>query len=284
MIFHIIKHSPESGVRGTRLHGFKKLLLFFAFIFPLFTFSQYEDQVADKPSPERLVNVIGTSAETQNFLSESEKNSLEQKLIAFSRKSSNQILIVLVDDLNGLEAAQYATALGNKWGVGIKGKDNGVVVLVAPPLHKMFIAPSERLQGAIPDLAINKLIEQYLKPGFRKKENYKALDETTTQLMKLAAGEINEVDDRVGKGGGAANHLMNHWKLYLIILIVLFFVFRGGRKGGRGTTYGRGGGFYGGGFGGFGGFGGGGSSGGGGGFGGFGGGGGFNGGGAGGDW
>jgi uncharacterized protein len=249
------------------------------FIFSLFAFLPLsflaQENIPERPSPERLVNVIGSRSDVVNFLSPDEIGRLEQKLEAFSRETSNQICVVITDTLNGLEASQFATELGLKWGVGLAGKDNGIVVLICPPTRDIFIAPSNRLQGAIPDLRAKKIIEEVIVPNFKAGNNYQALDEATDWLMKLAKGEINEYDKRFAKGKGGSS-----WKVIGIILLLVFllrFIMRGSR--GRTATFGRGGGYYGGGFGGFGGFGGGG-----GGFGGFGGGGGFNGGGAGGKW
>jgi uncharacterized protein len=261
----------------------KALALIAAFFLFLPAFAQYPEKVPDRPSPQRLVNVLGSSDASRNFLSPEEKNQLEAKLVKFSRETSNQITVVIVDSLNGLNAWEYATSIGDKWGVGLKEKDNGIVILIKPTQadggRDYFIAPGSGLQGVIPDALAKRVAEQYMVPEFKAGNNFKGLDDVTTQLMQLASGEISEKDLR--RGSGVENHVKNNWKLYLGILIVLIFLFRGGGGRRRGYTVGRGGGFYGGGFGGFGGgFGGGG---GGGGFGGFGGGG-FNGGGAGGKW
>src|ERR1700741_4442264 len=82
-------------------------------------------QVAERPSPARLVNNL--SGEFPDFLSASEQQQLEDTLDAFSRNTSNQVCIVIVDDLNGMDASQYATEILNKWQVGQKKQNNGVV-------------------------------------------------------------------------------------------------------------------------------------------------------------
>lgn len=233
----------------------------------------------EKPDPPRLVNNF--SKEFPDFLSASEQNDLEQKLVRFSDSTSNQIVIVIIDDLNGLEPEQFATRLGDKWGVGQKDKRNGVVILIKPTggrgQRKIFIAPGYGLEGAIPDITAKRIVDEEITPHFKEQDYYGGLNAATDVLMGLAKGEYNYKDyqkrDRLGK-----------YAPVLIVLVILLIIisslfrrrFSGYTMGRRGMFYG--GTFFGGGFGG--GFGGRSS---GGGFGGFGGGS-FGGGGSGGSW
>ncbi|MFN5181834.1 MAG: TPM domain-containing protein [Bacteroidota bacterium] len=251
-------------------------LIFILFFYSSFIFSQDYPKIPDAPSKEKLVNIIGTKPEVENFLTAKEVTNLEFQLDTFSRSTSNQICVVIVDTLNGLDAAQYATQLGLKWGIGLKEKNNGVVLLLCPPTREVFIAPGNRMQGVLPDLRAKQIIEKIIIPRLKKGENYKAISEACGVMMQLARGEVNEVDKRLSKSPKSYGKII----LIIVLVVLLFTVF--GKFGG-GTTIGRGGSYRHGGFGGFGGFSGG-RSGGFGGFGGFGGGGGFNGGGAGGRW
>ena len=258
------------------------LIFLFAFFSELI-FSQNYPKIPDAPNKQRLVNIIGNKTEVRDFLSIEEIKKLENQLDTFSRNTSNQICVVIVDTLNGLDPSQFATQLGLKWGIGIEGKNNGVILLLCPPTRDIFIAPSNRMQGAIPDLRAKEIIDRIIVPNLRKGEHYKAMSEACGVIMQLARGEVNEADKRLSKSPNGKG------KIILIIVLVILFLAVFGKFGG-GTTIGRGGSYrHGGlggfgGFGGIGGFGGGGRSGGFGGFGGFGGGGGFNGGGAGGKW
>lgn len=90
-------------------------------------------------------------------MNSSEAAQLEEKLEVFSNETSNQICVVIVDDLNGMDAADYAFKIGNTWGVGKADKDNGIVILIKPTStdggRSLFIATGKGLEGAIPDLA-----------------------------------------------------------------------------------------------------------------------------------
>jgi uncharacterized protein len=235
--------------------------------------------IPERPSPARLVNNL--SKQFPNFISSDEEAQLEQKLEGFARETSNQIVIVIVDDFGGDEAYNYANRLGEKWGVGVAKSDNGIVILIKPTEpHELFIAPGKGLEGAIPDITTKQIREDEMNPHLRNGENFTALDKGTDVLMSLAKGEYDS-------DAYAKKHSNTKLPIQAIVLLIFFIIYiiirissRGGGSGG--LSMGSGfflGSMFGGGFGG----GGGSSSSGGGGFGGFGGGS-FGGGGSGGSW
>lgn len=252
---------------------FQLFLIFFTFSF-FGIFSQNNARIPPPPSDNRLVNIIGKKSSTAGFLNQEEQKILENKLQQFSRETSNQICIVIVDTLNGLAPSQFSAELGNEWGIGMSGTNNGIILLICPATRDIFISPANRLQGVITDLRANKIINDILIPNFRKQNNFQGLNESTDILMMLAKGEVNQADKRIG-------HKKNDWLVAVVVLLLIFgglfffriFAYSGGGILLGGGAYPRGGWGVGGG-----------SSGGFGGFGGFGGGGGFNGGGAGGRW
>lgn len=237
-------------------------------------------QYPERPSPPRLVNDLA------GFLSSGEAAELERKLVAYDDSTSTQITIVSVSNLNGADKAQYATELGEKWGVGRKKEDNGVLILVSKEDRKIFIATGRGVEQYLPDITCRRIIADQITPRFKQGDYYGGLNAATDEMIARLSGNFVNNEPRGEKRG------IPLWVIVVVIVVVVIvlpMLFGGG--GGGGTTIGRkgynnwGGGFggWGGGFGG-GGWGGGGSSGGGGGgFGGFGGGS-FGGGGAGGDW
>lgn len=191
-------------------------------------------QVADRPDPPKLYNNL--SKAFPNFLNSSEAAMLEEKLELFSNSTSNQICVVIVDDLNGMEAGEYAFKLGTQWGVGKKDKDNGIVILIKPTEDNggrdLFIATGYGLEGAIPDLATKRIREQEMTPYLKNGEYYIALDKGTDVLMKLAKGEINVQDYTRQRGGGQRKSLP---ALIIIIIVIILFLRNmfGGGRGGR---------------------------------------------------
>ncbi|MCX8144378.1 MAG: TPM domain-containing protein [Bacteroidia bacterium] len=220
------------------------LLLVIAIFSGSFLFDVHS-QIPEKPNPPRLYNNF--SKEFPNFLSPEEANAIEEKLEKFSRETSNQIAVVVVDDFGGYTAAEYATLLGEKWGIGKKGKDNGIVILIKPTGKKgereLFIAVGLGLEGAITDLATKKIRENIMQPLFAEGRFYEGLDKGLNALMQLAKGEISEKDLPDNDANSSAIIV------FIIILIILYFVFK--KNNAVVYTSGRrfygGGGFYGGG-------------------------------------
>ncbi len=238
-----------------------------------------QSDIPPPPNPPRLVNDLA------GILTAEQRTALERRLVAYDDSTSTQISVVTVPSLGDYDVADYAVRLGEKWGIGRRQKDNGVLLLVAPNERRVNISTGYGLEGAIPDAVARRVIDQHLTPHFRTGDYYGGIVSGTNALMQLAAGEY--------EGEAAEADAPNVLPLLVVMAVFIFIVVaiarsgKGGdnirgRRGGMGlpawwllTQSGRGGGFGGGGFGG-GGFGGGG-------FGGFGGGG-FGGGGASGSW
>jgi uncharacterized protein len=197
--------------------------------------------------------------------------------------------VILTTDLLGYDISEFADGIGDKWAVGQKEFDNGVVVVVKPKTRSSngltWISVGYGLDGAIPDLTTGHIIDNELLPYFKRNDYYGGLDAATTVLMQLAAGEYSS-DEYAKKNDKTISSII----FIVIIIVIIILINRNSR---RSRTIGSGGmspwtalwlgSMMGGGFGGGGGSSGGGFGGGGGGFGGFGGGG-FGGGGAGGSW
>ena len=231
-------------------------------------------QLPSPPNPPRLVNdYTGT-------LTSSQINTLERKLVAYNDSTSTQILVLLVDDLQGYSIEQYATEIGHSWGVGQQGKNNGAVILVKPKKGsergQANISPGYGMEEYVTDATAKRIIENEMIPAFKENDYYTGIDNAVNVIMDLCSGKFTQ--DEYAGGGGIPILLI------LIVIIALFLIFRSSNGnqnysgGGNRTIWIP----MGGGYGGSGGFGGGGSFGGGG-FGGFGGGG-FGGGGASGSW
>ena len=77
-------------------------------------------------SPRQLVH------DFTHLFSAKQQAVLEQKLRSFSDSTSTQIAVAVVPTLQGIEANSYAQQLAEKWGIGQKGKDNGVLIVIKP--------------------------------------------------------------------------------------------------------------------------------------------------------
>jgi uncharacterized protein len=182
--------------------------------------------IPDKPYPPRLVN------DFSGILSSNEANALENKLVAFNDSTSTQIAIVIVDDLGGYDKSDYAFRLAEKWGIGQKGLDNGILILVKPKTQfssgEAFIATGYGLEGVIPDILCGEITDYEMIPAFRNNDYYGGLEKATTTLMALASGEYT-ADEYGKKGSGDAGGLV----MFIIFVIVLIIILSARSKGGK---------------------------------------------------
>lgn len=253
------------------------LLLLFSIISVL-SFGQ--SGIPDAPNPPKLYNNL--SKQFPKFLSDVEAIQLENDLVKFAEETSNQIVVVVVDDLAGYEPVEFAYKIGDKWKVGHEKEDNGIVILIKPTggkgERKTFIATGRGLEGAIPDYTCKEIVDNEMLPNFRNEEYYKGITSALTVLKSLSKGDYNS--NQYAKKNKKKDSVVTVIIVLVVIMIVVVIISKGrGNGGGRGFTMGAGGLFFGSGHSGSG-FGGGSS---GGGFGGFGGGS-FGGGGSGGSW
>jgi len=174
-----------------------------------------------RPEPPRLVNDLA------GVLSSSEVQALEDKLVAFNDSTSNQIAVLIVNDLQGYDRSDFAFKVANDWGIGQGEFNNGVLVLVKPKTPssdgRVFIATGSGLEGAIPDLATAEIIDREMIPRFRENDYYGGIDAGTNVLMSLASGEYNYD----GYAGGAPSGAIPGVVIFLIILFFIIIVSAG---------------------------------------------------------
>ena len=251
----------------------KRILLILIILYSFCASAQIEKIISTPPNPPKLVN------DYTNTLTPQQKQALETKLVKYDDSTSNQIVVVIVDRLEGYSIDDDAIELVRKWGVGNKNFNNGVVVFVAKSDRKLAIQVGYGLEGAITDLITKSIRENTINPNFKAENFYRGLDEGTDDIIKAAEGRYKAPAgyNNRGKNGVSIGTI-------IFIIILLLIIFGGAAGPGVGGTYVSRGGFRGwSGGGGFGGWSGGGGSSGGGGFGGFGGGS-FGGGGSSGSW
>lgn len=199
------------------------------------------------PTPFRYVN------DYTNTLSANEKAFLEQKLQAYGKETSSQIAVVIIPSTEEYDIAQYAFELGDKWGIGRKQLNNGVLMLIAKQDRKMFIAVGQGLEGVLPDAFLSQLIRQQITPQFKQGNYAEGISQGLDYLIAASKGEFDP-----------NSQPEEDWERFLpLVMIALFILFvfigngrevvyvgNGGASGRRSSHYRSGGGFGGGSFGG----------------------------------
>ena len=208
---------------------------------------------------------------------------VDRELIDYQNRSGNQVAVAVVKTTGGRSIEDYSIDLARAWGVGQKGKDNGVLLLIAYDDHKVRIEIGRGVEGTFTDIQAGRIIRDRLIPLLRESDVGSAVSQGT-QAIRAALGDAQVAQLPPSPAAPVEEQPKGNTPGLLFFLFpaafIAFSIFgrRRGRRHGWGwmPIYWGGGGWGGGGGGGFGG-------GGGGGFGG-GGGGGFGGGGASGGW
>lgn len=187
----------------------------------------FSQDIPDRPVPPRLVNDFA------DMLNSEEVNILERKLVAFNDSTSTQIAIVIVKDLKGYAPSDYAQRLGEKWGVGQKGRNNGILILVKTKTDtkgEVQIATGYGVEGPIPDLACTDIVNNEILPAFRNGDYFGGLDKATTTLMSLARGEFSaaEYSQSPKKKSGKDTPVG-----FIIIVIIIFIAMISRKSGGK---------------------------------------------------
>lgn len=169
--------------------------------------------------PPRMVN------DFSELLKSNERQNLENKLQEFYYQTSTQIYIVILDDIAGYDISDFSFQLGEKWGIGTKGKDNGLLILLNPsPDRKhgdVFIASGYGLEGAVPDAQANQIVQFDMIPHFRELDYFGGLNAATSTIIDLTRGEytMDEYIQRKSSSGPAPAI----FTIFFIIFVLSFF-------------------------------------------------------------
>ena len=217
------------------------------------------------PKPAGFINDFA------GIVSGEDRQRLEALAIEIEKKTTCEVTLVTIDSTKPYPIEDYAVRLFKEWGIGKKGKDNGVLLLIAKDDRKMKIEVGYGLEGAIPDALAKKIIAQYITPHFKEGNYSKGVLVGMAAIAGLIAKEYN-----VGLTGGVPAVPLPQEEttaqkifglIFTVIFILLFLSLRMGffwlffmpgtyrRRGGfwHGGGYGGNSGGFSGGFGGFGG-------------------------------
>ncbi len=198
----------------------KRLLI--AFLLALTCGTVFGQDLPAKPT--KLVNdYTGT-------LSSSQIQQLENKLVAFDDSTSTQIAIAIVKTVGDYDINDYTLQLGRKWGVGGAKKNNGIMIVVALGDRKISIQTGYGVEGALPDIYTNRIIETDIKPAFKAGDYYAGLQAGTDSMIKLVKGEYKNENPKAKKRDNSSAVPI----LIIIIVIIILIIRKGG--GGRGGS------------------------------------------------
>jgi uncharacterized protein len=226
----------------------------------------------------------GYVSDYAGLLTPAEAQVLDQKLRAYDQQTTNQVVVLIVKSLGGEPIEPFGIKVAGKWKAGQKGKDNGVIFIIAKEDRETRIEVGYGLEHALTDLECALILDNIVKPKFREGKYYEGINEAIDAILNGISGNfntnLNTNANNNDRGTQVKNGEMPIGIILVILMILIPFIIiwknhpsisgkhsewwsAGGRyTGGGGGGGSGGGGFSGGGFsGGGGGFGGGGASG-----------------------
>ena len=152
---------------------FNILILIFGFI----SFSFGQENNFPKP--------IGYVNDFENVLSLEEVTKLENLLINYEKQTYNELVIVTISKTeNEIDFDTYALDLSKNWGVGKRGKDNGLVIVILNQLGRIRICTGTGTEKILTDEICNTILEENIIPNFKNGEIYNGIESGINALIE----------------------------------------------------------------------------------------------------
>jgi uncharacterized protein len=130
----------------------------------------------------RVIDQTGT-------LDAAQRQALDAKLAAFEQQKGSQIVVLMVPTTQPEDIASYANRVADAWKIGRRDVGDGVLMIVAKDDRRMRIEVAKTLEGAVPDLAAARIIDDAMKPRFRENDFAGGLDAAVDGLIARINGE-----------------------------------------------------------------------------------------------
>ena len=152
-------------------------------------------------------------------LSAPQQQALDQKLAALEAQKGSQIAVLIVPTTAPEEVEQFAIRVAEAWKLGRKGVDDGVLLLLAKEDRAIRIEVGYGLEGAIPDIAAKRIIEEMITPRFRAGDFYGGIDQGVDRLIGLINGEPLPPPKAASRASGSSFGNIFPMALFLIFAV-----------------------------------------------------------------
>jgi uncharacterized protein len=197
----------------------KTLIIAISLALMLSLWSSAQEKLPVPTAPQSWVN------DYAGVFSSAEASALERKLNEFEYRSSTQIFIVTLDDNGGYSASDLGPRIGEQWGVGQQGKDNGLLVLMDMQDNDVHISAGYGLEEYIPDGTASRIIQNELIPNFKNRDFYAGVDAAIDVMISLLDGKFTADQYRKQTSSGGASSFA-----VIIFMIIVFSMIFGGRR------------------------------------------------------
>ncbi len=184
---------------------------------------------AQAQQPATIPALDSPVVDTTGTLDAVQKQALEQQALALQQRKGSQLQVLVVPSTQPETIEQYAVRAFEQWKLGRAKVDDGVLLVVAKDDRKVRIEVGYGLEGAIPDIAAGRIIQEYLVPKFRAGDYGGGITDATAALVKLIDGEPlpEPMADAYPRGSGAQDSSGGNWFFALMAAFVVASIARG---------------------------------------------------------
>ena len=136
----------------------------------------------------------GRVVDEANILSQDARDRITALSKAHEAATTNQVVVLTVPTLGDASVEEYAVKVFEVWKLGQKGKDNGVLVVVAPQDRKMRIEVGYGLEGTLPDGAAGEIIRTWMTPAFKAGNYDKGIEDGVAAIIARLEGRGGPID------------------------------------------------------------------------------------------
>ena len=165
------------------------------------------------PLTARVMDQTGT-------LAAADVAALEQQLQTFEQQRGTQIVVLLVPSTAPEDIADFTQRLGDVWKIGRREVGDGLLLVVALNDRRLRIAPAKSLEGAVPDLAAQRIIDQVITPAFREGDVAGGLRAGLSHLQARIEGEALPLPQAGAQGGKSSGAAEVDWLNLVVLLLV----------------------------------------------------------------
>src|SRR5215472_6816142 len=140
--------------------------------------------------------LTGRIVDDAHLLSPGDKTAIETDLKALEQKSSDQLVIYTTNSLQGYPIEDFGYQLGRAWGIGQKGTNNGVLLIVAPKERKVRIEVGRGLEPQLTDLMTSLIIRNRILPEFRHDRFSAGIRAGVQDIKDVMLGDAEGVKQR----------------------------------------------------------------------------------------
>ena len=155
------------------------------------------------------------------MMSAGTKSQLESELRAFEQSDSTQVVILTIPSLEGEVIEDFGIKVGESWKIGQKGKDNGIIFIVAKQDRKMRIEVGRGLEGKLTDLMAGRIIDLVVKPRFKRADYDGGFTAGVSAIIDATRGEFKANGNHKVKKRDTSSRLLTFLLFGGIAILVL---------------------------------------------------------------